>query len=83
MRPSYRDRVLVRMQFSDGMVGSSALAELRRDRELSVDVFRGRTGPQDASFELEVSGPTASIKEFIRRSNPWGTSLGASPMAIA
>jgi hypothetical protein len=71
------------MQFSDGKVGRSALAELGQERELSVTIFRGRVGPEDASFELEVSGPAEKIKEFIRRSDTWGTSLGTSSVGIA
>jgi len=83
MRPSHRDTILVRMHFCDGNVARSALAELGRDRELSVTVFQGRNGPKAASIELEVSGPAVKIKEFVRRSDTEGSSFGTSSIGIA
>jgi hypothetical protein len=50
---------------------------------LSVNIFRGRIAPEDAFFELEVSGPAEKIKEFIRRGYTWGTSVGSSSMGVA
>ena len=83
MRPTHRDTVLMRVQFSDRRLANPALEELGRDPELSVNILRGRITPQDASFELEVTGAASKIKEFIRLSDTWGLAVGASSMGVA
>jgi hypothetical protein len=79
MRPSHRDTIVMRLQFSDGSQARLALQELGRLPDLSVRVFRGRTIPEDTCFEIEVEGLASSIKEFLR----WKDSQPASPAEVA
>lgn len=83
MRPSHRDRILMRMQFTDGVLARRALVELGRNPDLSVRVFRGRTTPEDSSFELEVAGLASTIKEFIRLGSARETPIAASIPEVA
>jgi len=66
MKPSHRDMILMRLQLADGIQAKLALQKLGRIPHLSVNVFRGRTTPEDACFEIEVEGLASSIKEFLR-----------------
>jgi hypothetical protein len=73
----------MRVQFAEGGLAKPAFLELGRDPDLSVSIFRGRITQKDASFELEVTGPASKIKEFIRLSDTWGISVGASSVGVA
>jgi hypothetical protein len=59
----------MRLQFADGRHAKLALQELGRNPDLSVNIFRGRTTPEDMCFEIEVEGIASSIKEFLRWSD--------------
>jgi hypothetical protein len=73
----------MRMQFSDGILARMVFEELSRNPDLSVNIFRGRTIPEDSTFELEVAGLSSTIKEFILSSSVRGGSIGTYNSGVA
>ena len=81
MKSTPHTTVLMRLQFLDRSLAEPALAHL--GQTLSVDVLRGRITPEEASFELRVTGPERRIQEFIRQGDSWGASVGTSSASVA
>jgi len=83
MKPGHRDNILMRLHFSDGVQADQALEILSRIPELSVAIFRGRLIPEGRSCELEITGRSSRIKEFIREMSAREASAGASTSGVA
>ena len=78
MKQTPSDRTLIRLRFDEDIFGKLALAKLHRNPDLTVSIFRGRTFPEDTSFEVEIEGPSSRIKEFARWSSERDVLTGSS-----
>jgi hypothetical protein len=83
MNLSHRKTVRIRVLFSNGTSARPDLEDLAKDFVVSLNILRGRMTAEDASFEIEVSGPAQEIKEFIRMIEPWRAPVGTSPVEVA
>jgi hypothetical protein len=54
------------LKFSDRKLARPVLEGLRQDRELSVNILRGRVTREDACFQLEVAGSERRIGELLK-----------------
>src|SRR5579864_3694639 len=82
MKPAQQETVILRLQFSDPRLAQPALEKLGRDRDLSVNIQRGRLTLVDASYELRITGSMKKIKNVIQGSGTWGASIGAFSVGL-
>lgn len=82
MKTPLPDRILVRVLIYEGILAKLLLEELGRRSDLTVNIFRGRTIPEETSFEVEIEGPSTRIKDFARWSSERELSTGTSASDI-
>ena len=72
-------RVVLEMSFTPKALYQPVLESIRRNPRLSLDRLRARVTDADAWFELELSGESAAIDDFLRRHRARYT----APVAVA
>ncbi len=75
--------VHMRVQFPERACAKPAFDDWGRDHTLSVQILRGRITQTEATFDIQVTGPSPRIKDFLRRGHAWGASLGPSSTGVA
>ncbi len=61
----------LKVQIPSRTLASTLLESWSKHVGVSVHILRGRITPDDACFELEVSGVASAVADVLRWSQPW------------
>lgn len=83
MEQDRRDSLRIEVSFPDRALAKPILREISENRDLSVNILRGRMTENDAWFEVEIRGKPAKLQELLRLTEIWGVAVQRAEADVA